>query len=154
MEYPTVKAKIIRIEEGSGYEGKIYDQDVIIELSNGKRIGLFDPDMSVSHDMLGKIKDITIYVIFATVEKLSKPEYCVQAAALTKGEYNDPSFGHIFFGKIEEVNDERHELFVDIGVGKIMVSPGQEEYKSFQTGDFVKVFASRTDLFRVYDWQL
>jgi len=151
MKYPTVKAKIIKIEEGSGYEGKVHDQDVFVELSNGKIIGLFDHKMLISRNMLNNIMDITIDVIFATVEKLSKPKYYVEAAMDKKDEYNDPSFGHIFFGKIEEMNDEHHELFVDIGVGKIMVSPGQKEYTSFQIGDFVKVLASRTDLFRVYD---
>lgn len=151
MKYPTVRAKIVKMEDGAGYEGKVYDQYVFIELSNVKVISLFDGDMSASHDLLSKIRDITIDVIFATVEKLSEPKYGVEPFVPEQGKHYTPGFGHIFFGKIEEMCDRHHRLSVDIGVGKIMVSPGQQEYKTFQVGDFVKILTSRADLFRIYD---
>jgi hypothetical protein len=151
MTYPTVRAKIIKMEDGSGYEGKVYDQYVFIELSDGKIIGLFDPDMTASPDLLNKVKDITIDVIFANVEKLPETKYDVEPALVEEGKYHKTGFGHIFSGRIQEKNDESHRLFVDIGIGIIMVAPGQDKYKAFQVGEFVKVFTSRTDLFRVYD---
>lgn len=151
MKYPTVRAKIVKMEDGAGYEGKVYDQYVFIELSNVKVISLFDGDMSSSHDLLSKIRDITIDVIFATVEKLSEPKYGVEPFVPEQGKHYTPGFGHIFFGKIEEMCDRHHRLSVDIGVGKIMVSPGQQEYKTFQVGDFVKILTSRADLFKIYD---
>jgi hypothetical protein len=152
MTYPTVRAKIVKMEDGSGYEGKVYDQYVFIELSDGKIIGLFDPDMSASPDLLNKVKDITVDAILAFVDKVPEPKFGVESPISEEGKYHPPSSGHVFFGKIEKIYGEHYNQIVDIGVGKIMVSPIQiEKHKSFKIGDFVKIFGSRADLFRVYD---
>ncbi|MDJ1423745.1 MAG: hypothetical protein M5U10_17765 [Candidatus Methanoperedens sp.] len=60
-----LKAKIIGIEPGAGYMDAIYDQTVIIELPDGKQMGLFDSVvMKATRDMIGKSKNIGNYSPF------------------------------------------------------------------------------------------
>jgi len=151
MECSSLKGKVMKIKEGAGYEDKVYDQCVFIELPDGKVIDLFDSEMLVHPDMIGKVIDVTIDVFISRIEKLPEPKYGIEAALTKEGEYKKRGYGHVFSGKIEDIDKSNAKLILDTNIGEILVTPNKEEYNSFQIGDFVKVFASRTDLFRVYD---
>ncbi|AKB73459.1 hypothetical protein MSLAZ_0198 [Methanosarcina lacustris Z-7289] len=151
MEYPALKGKVIKIKEGAGYEGKVYDQCVFIELANRKVVDLFDYDMLVHPDILDKVMDVTIDVFIPGIEKLAEPKYGVEPALTREGDYKKTGYGHVFFGQIKDVGRVNHKLILDIGIGDIFASPGCENLNDFQVGEFVRVFSTRSDLYHVQE---
>ena len=151
MEYPVLKGKVLKIREGAGYEDKIYDQCVFIELPDGKVVDLFDYDMLVRPDMLDKVVDVTIDVFIPSIEKLSEPKYGIEPALTRGGDYKKTGYGHVFFGQIKDIGRVNHKLTLDIGIGNIFASAGCENLNDFQVGEFVKVFSTRSDLYHVQE---
>ena len=145
MKYPTLKARVVKIESGSVYEDKIYDQYVFIELSDGKILDLFDSNMIANPHMIHKVKDITISVSIANVEKLSNPKFGIVPYE-KYAEYKPSGHGHTFYGKLEEINEKNCEFVVDTGSGKILVTPEIKQLNEFIIGDFLRVLAVRADL--------
>ncbi|MDJ1423744.1 MAG: hypothetical protein M5U10_17760 [Candidatus Methanoperedens sp.] len=150
MENPTLKAKIVKIEPSSGYEGKIYDQYVFIELPDGKILDIFDFQMIANPQMVNKVKNITISVSLASVEKLSKPKFGIVPYEMY-AEYKPSGHGHAFYGKIEEIDEKKCEIVVDTGAGKVLVTPERNQLEEFSTGDFLRVLAVRADLISIQD---
>ena len=145
MIKPTLKAKIVKIEEGTSYEEKTYDQYIFLELSNGMVIDVFDYTMLTKDNFINKIKTVTISVFLATIKKLKTPKYGV--APLSKKHYERETArgnGFTFYGQIEEIQKKNDEFVVDIGVGKIFVTP--DVLTDFKIGDFLSIYSVRTDL--------
>ncbi|MEA3294818.1 MAG: hypothetical protein U9P81_07585 [Euryarchaeota archaeon] len=145
MKNPTLKARIVKIEPGAGYEDKIYDQYVYIELLNGQILDVFDYEMIANSQMIGKVKDITISASIGTIVKLSETKFGI-VPHKENIEYEPSGHGHVFYGKIEEVDEKYCDLVVDTGVGGILATPRRDQLKDLNIGDFVRVFGNRTDL--------
>lgn len=150
MKNPTLKARIVKIEPGAGYEDKTYNQRVYIELLNGQIFDVFDYKMIANSQMIGKVKDITISVYIAIIEKLSDPKFGIVPYE-NNIEYKQSGNGHVFYGKIEEVDEKYCDLVVDTGVGRIFASPREDQLKELNIGDFVCVFAVCAGLYGIQD---
>ena len=150
MKNPTLKARIVKIKPGAGYEDKTYDQCVYIELLNGQIFDVFDGEMVANPQMIGKVKDITISVCIAATYKLSETKFGIVPHEQYR-EYKQSGQGHVFYGKIKEVDEKYCNLVVDTGVGRIFVTPERDQLKELNIGDFVRVFAVRVDLDKILD---
>lgn len=150
-----LEAKITGIEPGAGYMDALYDQTVLIELPDGKQIGLFDSViMKATPDMIGKNKNIVILVPVSNIKKIHKTEPRIEPSYLKPLSYK----GHVYYGKIEKigVKDEWHNEFkyknlvsVNVGVGEILVDFDKERLKMIEAGDYVQIYALRTDLNKI-----
>jgi|LGVE01.1.fsa_nt_gb hypothetical protein len=150
MKNPTIKARIVKIEPGAGYEDKIYDQYVYIDLLNDKILDIFDHQMIANPQMISKVKDIAIFVSIAVIEKLSEPKFGI--VPYEKSIECLPSgHGHAFYGKIEKIDKKKCELIVDTGVGRILTISEPDQLKELNIGDFLRVFAVRADLDCIQD---
>lgn len=66
--------------------------------------------------------------------------------------------GHLFYGKIEKISveDKWHNEFkyknlvsVNVGVGEILVDFNRESLNIVEEGDYIQVYALRTDLLEI-----
>lgn len=140
MRFPRLKAKIVEVL------GEIWEQDVVLELSNGQKIRVFDVDSACNNEMIGKSKAFEIYVFFPAVIKTQKRENKV-VCRNTKPEITS----YDFIGEVIDIVEEKGEqkaLIVDIGVGTIEVGldRAEYEYEKFNVGDYVEVTGGRVDL--------
>jgi hypothetical protein len=150
MKNPTIAARIVKIEPGAGYENKIYDQYVYIDLLNDKILDIFDHQMIANPQMISKVKDIAIFVSIAVIEKLSEPKFGIVPYEKSR-ECLPSGHGHAFYGKIEKIDGKKCELIVDTGVGRILTISEPDQLKELNIGDFVRVFAVRVDLDKILD---
>lgn len=148
MKNPTLTARIVKIESGAGYEDRIYDQYVFLQLLDGTIFDVFDFKVLANPEMINKIKNTTISVSLASISKLSHKKFGVdpsQDIELPTGS------GHVFYGKIEEIDEKDYELTVNVGIGTVLVTPDIGELKKYNLGDFVRVLAVRADLDKILD---
>lgn len=148
-----MKAKVVNIEPSTVGEGRIYDQYVFLQLPDGKVFDVFDFNVLTKPEMVGKIKNVTVAVSLASISKMSHEKYGLDPSDNIE---NPTGKGHVFYGKVKEVDEGRNELTVDIGTGKILVSPDVHEpdihdIQNYSPGDFIRVLAVRADLYSVSD---
>ncbi|MDQ1254216.1 MAG: hypothetical protein QG646_3442 [Euryarchaeota archaeon] len=148
-----MKAKVVNIEPSTVGEGRIYDQYVFLQLPDGKIFDVFDLDVLTKPEMIDKVKKVTISVSLASISKLSHEKYGLDPAINIEIPTGN---GHVFYGKVEEVDERRNKLIVNIGTGKILVSPDIHEpdiheIQNYSLGDFVRVLAVRADLYNISD---
>ena len=147
MEYPYLSAKVTRIKPESQYDGKIYDQTVFVELSDGTIIDIFDSKMLCGPQMIGMIKKVTINVDIGDIERI-EPRFGISPSYII----NKPSGqGHKFYGQIEDVDVVHSEIIVNIGEGKILAMPARSQIKELHIGEFVSIFSVRTVLEKIQD---
>ena len=144
MIKPILKAKIVGRLPGATYKGRTYDQTIFFELSNGVVINLFDSMMIVKENMFNKIKNITASVFLSTIKKLDEPKYEIKLDTNSKTTLSGS--GYKICGRIEEITKKHPRFIVDIGVGKIDVTPDDGVFKKFNVGDFLEIDTHRFDL--------
>ena len=149
MIKPTLKAKIVKIEEGAGYEGKTYDQTVFFKLSNGVTINLFDYNMLVNNTMIGTVKTITAAVFITHIKKTDKKKYGIKLNANAKPRLCGSDYN--IYGQIVEIIKKHFRFIVNIGVGNIIVIPNDDVSKNLNIGDFMHI--PSTCRFDLYDIQ-
>lgn len=148
MEKPCLKAKIVKIKPGAGYEGKIYDQDVILELPGGIRFDVFDSFMRVKETVVGETKLVEISIGLANVTKETNPHFeVIPDVSLNR----KSTWGHVFFGKVRDIDEKFKMILVDIGAGTIKASIDRNLKGEIQIGGFVKVFSVRADINGIHD---
>lgn len=148
MVNPIMRIKIVKIKPSTVGEGRIYDQYVFLQLPDGTIFDVFDFKVLANPEMINKIKNTTISVSLASISKLSPEKFGVdpsQDVDLPTGS------GHVFYGKIEEIDEKHYELTVDVGMGTVLVTPDLGELKKYNLGDFVRVLAVRVDLDKILD---
>ena len=149
----TMRAKILEIKPEVHYDSTTYEQIVVIELSNGKKMGLFDYDMHTTPDMIGNSKDLIILAFLPKqVEKLTVIEPRIEPAPEKPADWKN----HTFYGKIKKIGvaDEWHEgefkyknlVLLNVGEGEILVDFDEETLKMVKEGDYIKISALRPDL--------
>ncbi|SFL69463.1 hypothetical protein SAMN04487950_4632 [Halogranum rubrum] len=143
----TLEATIIRTEPDTVYQGTVYDQTVVVELPNGIRFGLFDPDLVVDSKFIGRNVQLTVTVL--------AHEGGIERITDGIGEINplkdDPLFwrDHVYVGKIRDIlswSENRREIQLDIGDGTIIVRPKQDMIGELREGDQLRIKASRSDV--------
>ncbi|MFC7047155.1 hypothetical protein ACFQH6_18710 [Halobacteriaceae archaeon GCM10025711] len=143
----TIEATIIRTEPDSVYQGAVYDQTVVIELPDGTRFGLFDPDVTVGSKFIGQTVQLTVTVLVheGGIERLTEG-----MGEIIPSTDNPLSWrNHVYVGRIDEFlswSGNRREIQLDIGTGTIIVRPKQELIGELREGDILRIDASRSDV--------
>lgn len=150
MDMPYVNAKIISMEPGSKYEGRVYDQYVYLELPDGKIIDVFDDKMLCKPEMTGKIKMIALLAAIVRIKRSLEPIFNVIPAVGDKARHTPSGHGHIFYGKIEGKDEKNHELIINVKYGSIY-SDANDQFNDLYVGSFVEIYSVRTDLFKILD---
>ena len=145
MDTVSVKGKVIKIEPGAHNEERTYDQYVFFELAPGKIIDIFDWNMLLHPEWVGKDVALTLLLFVSRVERIADEIYdiCPNPNVPNSTEY------HCFSGRITAIDDNHKELVVDIGVGSVLVDPVDDrpfEKWSFSIGEFIRSCPSRVDL--------
>ncbi|MDD4455787.1 MAG: hypothetical protein PHI67_10835 [Candidatus Methanomethylophilaceae archaeon] len=137
----------------------MYEQTVIIELQDGARFYLDDNKGNSRDETVGTIKTMGILADLADVEKLSSPKKGVETTyrlpedpAEQEHIYAKDEAG--FTGEIVDIDEKRHLLYIDIGMGTIGVAFCWQERDSFpgyRIGDYIRVGMSRNGLIGAWD---
>jgi len=144
MKLPELKVKIEKTEPDSGYDDKDYTQNVLVRLREGSLLRIFDPNMVVKKEMIGKEKKILLTVFLPQIQKIIEQEYSVQSDISFNDE--EKQLPMHFEGRIEEFNKNRDRFILDFGVGMMEVDIHPFQVEGFHVGDFVKFFVYRIDL--------
>ena len=141
--------KILDTEPATEYEGTVHDQLVTVRFSDGTKLGLFDPDMIISSDMIGSQMAIEISL-------LTSPEHINQIGKINQGISPDterPMFwqSHVYSGYISEKNtsSEFTELILDIGFGTVRTRLRSDEVAELSPDDALQTEATRSDIDRI-----
>ncbi|WP_300998943.1 hypothetical protein [Methanoculleus sp.] len=155
-----MRGKILKNIPGLlGERGEVYELTVIVELQDGTRFYLDDNKGNSRDETVGTIKTLGILADLANVEKLSSPKKGVETTYRLP---EDPAEQeHIyardeagFTGEIVDIDEKRHLLYTDIGMGTIGVALCWQERDSFpdyRIGDYIRVGMSRNGLVGVWD---
>lgn len=144
--------EISAVKPETEYEGTVYDQSVHAVLPTGTEIGLFDPDLLISHDDIGKETFVTISTLTgqSDVIRMEKEKKGVEASSEQPLSWNN----HTYYGEITEIraiHNDSYEVSLDIGVGQIIVWPEKEGFPDLSGGEFLQVNAIRSDVYDVGD---
>lgn len=145
-----VPVTVSQVEPETEYEGTVFDQTVIVDLPDGSEMGLFDKDVLVSDDMVGKQKRILI-------STLTNNPNVEQTTERTKGVYpcsEDPHSwdNHVYSGSVDQImrsDDSHYKMLLDVGIGEIIVRPSKEQFPDLEVGNSFRVTAIRSDIYDV-----
>lgn len=139
--------KIIEIIPVSGYQDKVYTQNVIVELENGKEVALSDTSMMCKKDDQGINKRFIVFIqVSKPIEKNNEKDLKI-IPHIERG----PSAE--LYGHIEEIITENLEYLpyaiLSIGIGKIGLFLNRNIVEKFRKGDHVIVKGARLDLMAI-----
>jgi hypothetical protein len=149
MEDPYIVVKLLEIRPGAGYEGRVYDQYVVMELPDGKIIDVFDPTMICRPEQLGSVKKVTIYASLVKIVKVSNRQiFGITPSGAGRTPNLRGGHGHIFRGEIDGKVERSRQLIVNIGYGRIY-SDARGCYEDFEVGESVEIYGVRADLDKI-----
>lgn len=148
----SMYVEISAVKPETEYEGTVYDQSVHAVLPTGPEIGLFDPDLLINQDDVGREKSVTISTLTgqSDVIRMEKGKKGIEPSSEQPLSWND----HTYSGEITEIraiHSDSYEASLDVGVGQIIVWPEKEEFPDLSVGDFLQVTAIRSDVYDVGD---
>ena len=148
MKRPEIKGKIKKIEPDSGYEDKIFTQNVLVKLKDGTILRIFDPDMLIKQEMAGNEIIMALTAFLPQIQKSPGQQYSVGSDISVSENENQQSMH--FKGRIEEFNEKRDRFILNFGAGLMEVDIHAFQAEGFEVGDFVKFDVYRIDLNVLY----
>lgn len=144
--------EIRAVEPETEYEGTVYDQSVRAVLPTGQDIGLFDPDLLVNLDDVGRKMNVTISTLTGPSDIITSPKKRkgVEPSTEKPASWNN----HTYYGEVVEIraiHNDSYEVCLDVGAGQIIVWPEKEEFPDLSVGDFLQVTAIRSDVYDIGD---
>lgn len=158
----AILGEVVSLVPEATYEGKVYDQRVVVRLADGTSVALFDYQVVVTPHMVGSTFDLQILSLAAQAEHFPIPRFGLE---ITRGQ--DGEEAH-FYGRVTAVEprvmDRRRatsgrfvRFTLDIGIGAIAVQTGfprgpranEEAHHQLRVGDFVHTWGGRLDLIAV-----
>lgn len=147
LNTPKISGKIVDIQPYEDEEG-IFEQNVFIEMPEGTILKIFDPEIIVKKDMVGKTGEITVAAFLPQIQRSTEQKYYV------KSDYsliNNKNWKPMYFeGKIEEFNEKRDQFILDFGTGLMNVDIHEFQGEGYKAGDFVYFNIYRIDLKSLY----
>lgn len=140
----VVQASIVETEPTSEYQGTIYSQRVVVKLSDGTKIGLFDPDVAVSSEMVGSTRQLELSLLVEDVERVTETELGVVPVDENPTQWN----GHTYNGKITSVasDGEYATIDLDFGLGSVEFDCDANLTADLSAGHSIRVTAQRSDI--------
>lgn len=127
--------EIVEAHPSAIYLGQVYTQDVVVLLDQGIEFRVFDPDLRVAPDMLGKERRVELVAGFGVVTPSPTDERDV---------YFDQEDRPVFRGLVTELLDDRHAI-LDVGSGSVRF-PIQDGEDSIEVGDFLQITRASVQL--------
>lgn len=137
-----IEAKILKLIPSAVHRGVVFDQDVLVETTGGKKIVLFDYTKLgglCTKKMVGKIKKIKVGILTS-----AWPEEKPQKISFSREEIISKDKGYEIYGKITAV--EKNNYVLQTSVGAFHFSKNKFDFK---IGDHVKLFSVRLDLLEI-----
>jgi len=147
MNRSKITGKIVDIQSYED-EGYIFEQNVFLEMSEGTILRIFDPDILIKKEMMGKTKQLTLTAFLPQVQKSSEQKDALWSDISLLN--NEKSLPMHFEGKIEEFNEKRDRFILNFGIGSIEVDVHAFQVEDFNVEDFVKFDVYRIDLNVLY----
>lgn len=145
----AIEARIVDAIPTSEYDGKVYDQRVVVELPGGSKLGLFDPDMKVMEDMVSEVHQIEIGLLIPEggISVVSGEDIGISPESSSPSSWNN----HAYTAKVEERtgNGETVEMLLDLGIGCLTLNVRSSLVENVNVGDIIQIEAQRSDLKRV-----
>jgi hypothetical protein len=148
MKRPEINSKIERTEPDSGYEDQDYTQNVMVKLRQGSLLRIFDPEMLIKKEMIGKEGKMTLTAFLPQIQKISQQKFSVISAISYNNEQKQLPMH--FEGRIEEFNDKRDRFILNFGAGLMEVDIHAFQAEGFNVGDFIAFDVYRIDLNVLY----
>ena len=148
-----LEAKILSIHPSTiGRDGTVYDQDVKILTKNGIELEIFDLDMLITADNVGKFLKLTI----GTTNKFGSykvEKVKVDSPKILKITPRIDTTELSVIAKVKEIIKQRNLLVVDCGFGNFIVEIERDLsiFEEIEVGDFIKFETGRLDLDEVLD---
>ncbi len=130
--------KILDVKPLAVYRGKTHTQEVLLELSNGKKISLFDPNCVIKKAAKGTKSKVSASFLSEKITKNDSSEYSVEQ----KPPQHASIRGKIIYltAKKEEGRQKYYLGIIDAGVA--FFSFTISALNNLKKGDFVKVNGS------------
>lgn len=147
MERPRIAGEIINIQS---YEdgGEIFEQNYLLKMADKTILKIFDPDILIRKEMIGKTEQATLTVFLPQIQTISRQEKGLISDYTTSN--IETHLPMIFKGRIEQFNEKRNRFTLDIGVGMIDVLIHAFQAENLNFGDFVEIESYRIDLDSLY----
>lgn len=143
----TLTATITDILPETVYQDTVYDQRPVIETSNEVQIGLFDPDLLASSNMIGDTVELT--VVAYIVKDAKKLDNETKEIIPNEAKPRDWQY-HTYIGEVVEMpaSGSSKYLLLDVGDGVVSVDTDVIEVieEPVSKGDYLRVRVSRSDL--------
>jgi len=147
MHRPKISGRVVKVQSYEDDEG-IFEQNVFLEMPAGAILKIFDPDILINKEMIGKLITITIAAFLPQIEKMHEQKCSAQSDYSSS---NNPKWIPMHFeGRIEDFNDNRDKFILNFGTGLMEVDIHAFQAEGFTVGDFVKFDVYRIDLNVLY----
>jgi len=134
MPRPKISGRIAGIQSYEDEEG-IFEQNLLFEMSAGAILKIFDPDILIKKEMMGKIITITIAAFLPQIEKMPEQKRTVKSDYTS---LKNPKWMPMHFeGRI-------------VGAGLMEVDIHAFQSEGFAVGDYVQFDIYRIDLNVLY----
>jgi hypothetical protein len=148
-----ITGRILRIIPVSVYSGKVYTQDVIVELENGTQFAIFDPTKIMKESYLGEKKNLLISISIARSFKKTDNKKIKFLPVSTNPENYQGTIADIS-GLVNDIikppeSEDLNELpigIIDVGFGTLSLIIHKEFQNKIKKGDFIQVDGARLDL--------
>lgn len=143
----SLKATILDTKPETVYQNTVYEQVVVIKLTNSKQLGAFDDDMVISHDSVGDDMKINVSLLPSSkeIEVIDHTEKRIKPNPDVPLHYKN----HEYYGQVQRLEDETAETYraeLDIGVGTVLLFPFKEYNEDLTEGEYIRIEADRTDI--------
>ena len=147
MPRPKISGRIAGIQSYEDEES-IFEQNIYFEMPVGAILKIFDPDILIKKEMMGKNITITIAAFLPQIEKIPEQKRSVKSDYTSS---NNPKWIPMHFeGRIEEFNDTRDRFILNFGAGLMEVDIHAFQSEGFDVGDYVQFDVYRIDLNVLY----
>ena len=141
---PSLTAKILGIEEGAKYQGKVYDQSVLIELQDNN-IWVFDQNKEVKNEDISEKKKLAIRSLTYEANEDEINEYGFRKLQESDAKWNYEIRGKII-DRLESTND-RSDFIIQVEESRTVAAKIDSD-KLVEGKDVV--LKSRLDIEKVY----
>ena len=151
-DLPELSIEIIEIEPEAVYKDTVYDQTVIGQIQDGRRVELFDSSASVSEDSIGEVLDTLVH---AMPKSHGERKVLDKSLGFRSSENPSTKWSYDLVGKIADIDLDEGTLALNIGSGEILVKFYNEteavlESTNASIDDCLHIPDCRIDIFDTY----
>lgn len=133
------------------YQGTVYDQRVVVELPDSTEMGLFDPNMEVTEDMVCQHRLINLSLLISgeDIAVVGDENLGVRPQSDSSISWNN----HVYTTRVEGISFEgaTAEVNLDVGIGDLTLNIRSDLAGNMSSGDTIRIEAQRSDVKNVVE---